>query len=449
MLTKLFKRFRPAAPGDKFNTVTEEEHGIAREDISAAALSVITRLQRFGYAAFLVGGSVRDLLLHNHPKDFDVATNATPEQVKEVFRQARIIGRRFQIVHVRQGREIIEVTTFRGSHMDSLDSGNGEAEQSDHGVLLRDNVYTHDIVEDAIRRDFTVNALYYNPTTAEVLDFSTGIEDLKKRQIRILGDPESRYKEDPVRLLRAVRFAAKLGFSIEPATEKPIREHADYLDHVPPARRFEEVLKLFMNGSATATFTLLRDYGLLKYLFPATDHCMDKASERDRNLVTHALTNTDKRIRQGMRVTPAFLYAVFLWLPLRANMRPLIEESKMSVHEAMQSAAQGIISQQLSYTAIPKRFLIPMREIWTLQLRLPRRDGKKAQLLSEHPRFRAAYDFLLLREQSGENMNGLGGWWTRFQEASNEEKEKMVQEIPSSKPRRRKKRSSSAPSDES
>ncbi len=447
MLTKLFKLFESADTRDKFKTVSENQHGIAREDISAGALSVITRLQRFGYAAFLVGGSVRDLLLHNHPKDFDVATNATPEQVKAVFRQARVIGRRFQIVHVRQGREIIEVTTFRGSHTDS--QGNGEAEQSDHGVLLRDNVYSHDIEEDALRRDFTVNALYYNPTSAEVLDFSTGLEDLHKRQIRILGDPDSRYKEDPVRLLRAVRFAAKLGFSIEPSTEKPIREHADYLDHVPPARRFEEVLKLFMNGSATATFTLLRDYGLLKYLFPPTDHCLDKASERDRNLVSQALINTDKRIRQGKRVTPAFLYAVFLWLPLRANMRYLVEDKKMSAHEAMQNAAHSVISQQLASTAIPKRFLIPMREIWSLQLRLPRRDGKKAFIVSEHPRFRAAYDFLLLREQAGENMNGLGSWWTQFQEAGEEEKYKMAQALSSSKPRRKRKRPSSARSDES
>lgn len=397
-------------------------HHISNSHISPNAIKVINQLHEAGYEAYLVGGGVRDLLLEARPKDFDVATSATPEQIKKVFRNGRIIGRRFRIVHVRFGREIIEVTTFRDSHEAAEDA---DAKQSENGILLRDNVYGN-LRTDAERRDFTVNALYYNPATGELLEFSSGLEDLRSRTIRIIGNPEDRYKEDPVRLLRAIRFASKLGFTIEAATEAPIREHADYLAHIPPARLFEEVLKLFMSGSATATLTMLRDYHCLQYLFPSTDYCMENGKDVDRELILCATSNTDLRIRQRKKVTPAFIYASFLWPALRASMRHLITDQKLSAQEAMQQAAQSVVTQQLSYTSIPKRFLIPMREIWTLQQRLARRQGKRAQAMLEHPRFRAAYDFLLLREQAGEDCNGLGDWWTRFQGADEAVRNEMI-----------------------
>lgn len=431
--------------------ISAKDHGIANDAVSKNAIRVIKQLHAAGFEAYLVGGGVRDLLLGGKPKDFDVATSATPEQARAVFRGARIIGKRFRIVHVRFGREIIEVTTFRDSHKEAESAH--EAEQSEHGILLRDNVYGN-LRTDAERRDFTVNALYYNPENGELLEFSSGLEDLNQRIIRIVGDPETRYKEDPVRLLRAVRFAAKLGFTIEPATEAPIREHADYLGHIPPARLFEEVLKLFMAGSATATLNLLREYHLLQFLFPSTDYCIENGRSHDREMITCATTNTDKRIRQNKKVTPAFIYAAFLWPALRASMRHLAKDQQLSTNEAMQRAAQGLITQQLSYTAVPKRFLIPMREIWAMQLRLPRRTGNRAAALLEHPRFRAAYDFLLLREQAGENLNGLGDWWTRFQSASEDERVTMVNELSASetsaaapKPKRRRRRAPRKPAD--
>jgi len=431
--------------------ISQKHHGIRNEHISNSAIKVIKQLHKAGFEAYLVGGGVRDLLLGSKPKDFDVATSATPEETKAAFRNARIIGKRFRIVHVRYGREIIEVTTFRDSHEDAGESR--DAEQSEHGVLLRDNVYG-DIRTDAERRDFTINALYYNPENGELLEFTTGLEDLNNRTLRIVGNPDARYKEDPVRLLRAIRFAAKLGFTIEEATEAPIREHADYLSHIPPARLFEEVLKLLMSGSATATLGLLREYHLLQFLFPSTDYCMENGNDIDRNMITSATSNTDKRIRQHKKVTPAFIYAAFLWPALRASMRHLMGEQKLSAHEAMQSAAQGIVSQQLSYTAVPKRFLIPMREIWALQLRLPRRHGNRAATLLEHPRFRAAYDFVLLREQSGENVNGLGAWWTRYQSANESDRQIMSDELNatqnnSPRPKRSRNRRKKKPADDS
>lgn len=428
MLKKLKKFFDPKSHNSAYETkayevVSASDHRIDKTLVSSGSLRVIEKLQKAGHQAYLVGGGVRDLLLQGRPKDFDVASSATPEQTKALFSSARIIGKRFRIVHVRFGREIIEVTTFRASHTDAANSQ--QAQQTDQGVLLRDNVYG-DIVSDAARRDFSVNALYYNPGNGELLNFGSSLDDLKKRTIRVIGNPDERYKEDPVRLLRAIRFAAKLGFTIEASSDRPIREHADYLGHVPAARLFEEVLKLFTNGSATATLTLLREYELLPYLFPSLDQCLKRGNETDNSLVSHAAANTDKRIRQGKRITPAFIYAAFLWPGLRANMRQLAQETKLSTQDAMQQAAQDIVSQQLAHTSIPKRFLIPMREIWSLQLRLPRRDKRRAYLSLQHPRFRAAYDFVLLREEAGEDLGGLGMWWTRFQNATEEEQLELI-----------------------
>lgn len=427
---------------DSHRIIPREQHPISRKNISAGALKVIKRLHEARFEAFLVGGGVRDLLLGGHPKDFDVATDATPEQIKELFRSSRIIGRRFRIVHVRFGREIIEVTTFRAHHEDA--SGQHEAAKSDHGMLTRDNVYG-DLQSDAARRDFSINALYYTPKGFNIHDYTGGMADIQQRLVRIIGDPQTRYKEDPVRMLRAVRFAAKLDFSIETASAAPIRPLGELLRHIPPARMFEEVLKLFMGGHAAATFDLLREYELLGHLFPATEAALRQGEGNAAALVRQAMHNTDRRIRDDKRVTPAFIYAAMLWPALQ---RALGQDWRQAGAEAQQQAAQTVIQQQLAHTSIPKRFLIPMREIWDLQWRLPRRQGKRAERLLEHPRFRAAYDFVLLREQAGEDLQGLGDWWTRFQSTKPAERHKLLEQLgaqPGGKPRRRRRKSAAKP----
>lgn len=423
MLNRLLKLFRPEKVDLTPQIIPATDHMISRQQISAGALKVIDRLQHAGFLAYLVGGGVRDTMLGGRPKDFDVATSATPEQVVNIFRNGRIIGRRFRIVHVRFGREIIEVTTFRDHHHAA--SNSGQASQSEQGLLLRDNVYG-DIESDAIRRDFTVNALYYEPNREELYDFVHGVEDLENRVLRIIGDPRNRYQEDPVRMLRAVRFSAKLGFDMEAKTCAPLREMAHLLSHVPPARLFEEVLKLFMNGSATAALHLLQEYTLLQHLIPGAAEALTSSRVQDKQLIKLATINTDTRIRQDKRVTPAFIYAAFLWPSMKGIMRKLIAEQQLNSPDALQLAAQSVITRQLAHTSIPKRFLIPMREIWGLQLRLPRREGRRAHALMDHPRFRAAYDFLLLREDSGEDLDGLGMWWTRFQGADDAERDAMT-----------------------
>lgn len=445
MLNRLIKLFSPTRPDIRPNApkvIPPNQHGLRRAQFSSNALKVIEKLQQAGFSAFLVGGGVRDLLLKGEPKDFDVATNATPEETKRLFRSAMIIGRRFRIVHVRFGREIIEVTTFRAHHDQSVNPR--DAEQSDSGMLLRDNVYG-DIVSDAMRRDFSVNALYYDPSNGNLLDYTGGLADLDKRVLQMIGDPESRYREDPVRMLRAVRFSAKLGFALSPATAEPIRRLAPLIQDVPPARLFEEVLKLMISGCATATLSLLREHDLFGCLFPGTEQCLTHGDERQLKFVTQATLNTDKRIRQGKKVTPAFIYAAFLWLPLQAAVRKLMHDNRLPLNEALQQAEIGVVSQQLTCTAIPKRFLIPMREIWALQLRLPRREGRKAFALLEHERFRAAYDFLLLREEVGENLDGLGLWWTEFQDADETGREAMVRELGAGPRQRRPRRRRSSP----
>lgn len=441
-LLKLFTSGKPNIPMTLPKIIPPSEHGLSRAQFSPNALKVIEKLQEAGFSAFLVGGGVRDLLLKGKPKDFDVATNATPEETRKLFRSAMIIGRRFRIVHVRFGREIIEVTTFRAHHDQSVNPK--DAEQSHTGMLLRDNVYG-DIESDAVRRDFSVNALYYDPSNGNLLDYTGGLADLKRRVLQMIGDPEARYREDPVRMLRAIRFSAKLGFAMTDNTAEPIKRLANLIGHVPPARLFEEVLKLMLNGYATVTLGLLREHNLFEALFPGTEQCLRKGGEVTNQFVTQAALNTDKRIRQEKKVTPAFIYAAFLWPPLQAAIRKLMQDNKLPLTEAMQHAEQGVISQQLGCTAIPKRFLIPMREIWALQLRLPRREGRKAFALLEHQRFRAAYDFLLLREQAGENLDGLGLWWTQFQEADEAQREQMVKELGSPQRQRRPRRRNPKP----
>jgi poly(A) polymerase len=390
-------------------TIPRDEHNISRANISRNAVKVLYRLNGAGYQAYLVGGGVRDLLLGREPKDFDVATDARPEQVKAVFGNCRLIGRRFRLAHVHFGREIIEVATFRSNR----ETDDQEDRQLENGRILSDNVYGT-LEEDAQRRDFTINALYYNVEDFSVTDYADGINDLRNGVIRLLGDPESRFREDPVRLLRAVRFAAKLGFVIEPATEAPMVRLAPLLKDVPAARLFEEVLKLFLAGTALETFEKLRHYDLFGQLFPATDEALTHEDHAfPITFVNRGLHNTDLRIQEDKPVTPAFLFAVLLWEPVRLRAESL-EAAGNHPYEAMQIAANEVLSEQARHISIPKRFSYPMREIWQLQSRFLQRSGKRPQRLATHPRFRAAFDFFLLRAESGEVEQAEGDWWARF-----------------------------------
>ncbi|MCW9078334.1 MAG: polynucleotide adenylyltransferase PcnB [Gammaproteobacteria bacterium] len=386
---------------------------MSRANISPNALKVLYRLKSAGYQAHLVGGGVRDLLLGREPKDFDVATDASPEEVRDVFRNSRLIGRRFRLAHVQFGREIIEVATFRAGQDEQL----ADQHQTDEGMLLRDNVYGN-IQQDALRRDFTVNALYYNIADFSIIDYAGGVEDLNNGILRLLGDPETRYREDPVRMLRAVRFAAKLGFRVASETESPIRELAPLLSDVPAARLFEEMLKLFLGGSAVGSFEKLRQYGLFGQLFPDTDTCLAELDhEFPLTLVLKGLENTDNRVREEKPVTPAFLFAVLLWEPVRRRAAEL-EATGIVPYQSVQQAASEVVSRQLKRVSLPRRFSTPMQEIWAMQARFSQTRGKRPLKLLAHPRFRAAYDFMLLRAASGEADPELAAWWTEFQEGN-------------------------------
>lgn len=393
----------------------------ARVDIDTShinrdALRVISGLHAAGFQAYLVGGGVRDLLLGFSPKDFDIATDAHPEDVRRRFENSRIIGRRFRIVHVYFPRGYVEVATFRAA---------GRAHVNKQGRILADNTYGS-IEEDAFRRDFTVNALYYDPEAGRLLDLVQGRRDLDARLLRVIGDPELRFREDPVRMLRAVRLAAKLGFGIEAQAEAAIGRLGYLLSEVPPARLFDEMLKLFHGGSAVQTFGALRDSGLFKYLLPLTEKALqDPSQEKFGDLVYGALQNTDERIRAGKPVTPSFLYAVFLWGPMQALSRQL-ELEGLSPKVAREAAMKDTILSQLRYTAIPKRLGFPIRDVWELQYRFYRKRGKQVSRLYRHPRFRAAYDFLCLRAGAGEPVDRLCEWWTVFQAAEPAMQKKMA-----------------------
>jgi poly(A) polymerase len=396
-------------------------------------MRVVSRLKGAGYEAYLVGGCVRDLLLGREPKDFDVATNAHPEQVEHLFRNCRLIGRRFRLAHVRFGREIVEVATFRGGQVDSEAS-----DQSDSGRIVRDNVYGTTLEEDALRRDFTVNALFYDSGDGSVVDYTGGLADLRLGSMRLVGNPQLRYREDPVRMLRAVRFAAKLGFRIHPDSEAPLFELGYLLEDIPPARLFEEVLKLFMGGCAVQTFELMRHYQLFRHLFPQTEASLEQSGPHI-GLLTLALTNTDVRIAEDKPVTPAFLFAALLWGPMRLLAEQLRGADTGEI-QAMEAAADMVISRQIRRVAVPKRFTVPMREIWAMQPRFAQRSGKRPLRLLAHPRFRAAYDFLLLRNAAGEPLQELCDWWTELQTAQGPDQETMISRIKAPPPRKRRRR---------
>lgn len=395
--------------------IPRAEHNISRENISPNALKVLYRLKNAGFKAYMVGGGVRDLLLGREPKDFDVVTDALPEQVRELFRNCRLIGRRFRLAHVHFGPEIIEVSTFRADTVVMDD----EAEISASDRILRDNVYGS-VDEDVWRRDFTVNALLYNIEDFSIVDYVGGMHDIAAGCLRLIGEPERRYREDPVRMLRAVRFVVKLGFSLHPATETPIRSLAHLLEDIPPARLFEEFLKLFLSGYAVQSFEALRHYGLFAWLFPQTEVSL-AAQEGGfpHTFSIHAMANTDQRMLEGKPVTPAFLIAALLWDPVRQQADAYVREG-MNEHEALQLASDDVISRQVASMAMPRRFTRIAKEVWMLQSRLEAqagRQGKRVQRLLTHPRFRAAYDFLLLRAKAGESVNDIAEFWTEQQVA--------------------------------
>ncbi|MGF1613202.1 MAG: polynucleotide adenylyltransferase PcnB [Gammaproteobacteria bacterium] len=417
-------------------TIPRPSHNISRADISEGALKVLYRLKHAGFEGYLVGGGVRDLLLGREPKDFDIVTDARPEQVRGLFRNCRLIGRRFRLAHVRFGREVIEVATFRAR----VDMG-GEGERIEvNGRILRDNVYGT-LEEDAWRRDFSINSLYYNIRDFSVADFTGGMADLRTGTLRLVGDPEVRFREDPVRIVRAVRFAATLGFRIHPATEAMMSPLAHLLDEVPPARLYEEMLKLFHSGCAARAFELLQHHDVFSRLFPPVQWSLDREQGLSgRMLVVNALQGTDTRIAEGKPVTPAFLFAALLWLPLRQHAEELQQEG-LNEALATQKAANLVLSQQVSRTALPRRITNMIREIWGLQPRLVDVKRKQALDLLAHPRFRAAYDFLLLRAQTGDEVGDQAQGWTDLQAAEDATRRQQVLDR-LVRPQRRSRRSS-------
>jgi len=435
MIRRLLKRvFSGAsdAPRDPV-IIAFEQHGVARERISPCARKVVAGLQEAGFAAFVVGGAVRDLLVDLEPKDFDLATNATPEEVKDVFRRARIIGRRFRLVHVMCGQDTVEVSTFRGS-------GAGEDNQQvrdELGRILRDNVWGTQ-AEDAVRRDFTVNALFYDPQSQQILDYCGGFADLRKRVIRMIGKPLERYREDPVRMLRAVRLAAKVGGHIETRTREPIRTLGELLQNVPPARLFEEMLKLLLSGHATECVLQLRNEGLHRGVLPMLDVILEQPmGER---FVMLALNKTDERVREDKPVSPAFLFAALLWHEVLAAWRRHEEDGGTRSIPALHLAMEEVIAAQIEKLAIPRRFTTDMKELWALQPRLLQRSGRRPYKLLEHPRLRAGYDFLQLRCESGEVELEVGDWWDRFMRAGEDERARLLLPEEAGAKRRRRRR---------
>nr|WP_275679596.1 polynucleotide adenylyltransferase PcnB [Shewanella sp. PS-2] len=400
--------------------VPRDAHSISRKQISENALKVLYRLNKAGFQAYLVGGGVRDLLLGLEPKDFDVVTNATPEEIKKLFRNCRVVGRRFRLAHIVFGRDVIEVATFRGHHGESnekISKANAE------GRLLRDNVYG-EIDEDAERRDFTVNALYYDISDYSIRSYGGGMEDLKAGTLRLIGDPETRYREDPVRMLRAVRFATKLSMTIDEVTAKPIKQLAPLLKDIPAARMYEEVLKLFFAGKAVANFDMMQEYKLFAPLFPQVDALLKEAPKGPTmKMVQAIMKSTDDRVNEDKPVTPSFFYAAILWYPLRQRAEDIAVESGLTLYDAFFAAMGDVMEQQCQTISIPRRFSTPAKDIWQLQLRFERSQGTRAFKLLEHPKFRAAYDLLLLRgEVEGGNLAKSAAWWQQFVEADETER---------------------------
>ncbi len=440
MIKKLFKRVFGKSAKVKSQgaarVIPFEAHKVSRDGISYGAKRVTDGLQAAGFKAFVVGGAVRDLLLDKHPKDFDVATDATPEEVRRVFRRARIIGRRFRLVHVMFGEETVEVSTFR--RMIEAE----DAQTDEHGRLLRDNEFG-DQEQDAARRDFTANGLFYDPTTQEIFDYHHGYEDIRANTLRMIGDPEVRYREDPVRMLRAVRLSAKLGMKLEAATAAPITRMKDLLANVPEARMFDEMLKLLLSGHAWECIKKLRAMELHHGMLPMLDVILEQPMGE--KFVTLALQNTDLRIREDKPTNPAFLFACLLWHEVLAAWKMKQEAGEKPIG-ALHEAMDEVLDRQRAQLAIPRRYDTVMKEMWLMQPRFEQRGGQRPLRLLGVPRFRAAYDFMLLRCESGEADKELGEWWTEFQDASEERRaEMLLPDVgPKKKRRRRSKQSDTA-----
>ena len=388
--------------------VPASEHAVSRKNIGRSALKVLDRLHDAGHAAYLVGGGVRDALVGLQPKDFDVATDASPEIIRSLFRNSRIIGRRFRLVHVVFGREVIEVATFRAAHSKGKGGEVGAA-----GRIVRDNVFGS-IEEDAYRRDFTVNALYFNIADDSIVDYVGGLADLKAGVFRLIGDPQVRCAEDPVRVLRAARLAAKLEFDIDKRTLSAMRQSAEELKSTPPARLFDEILKLFQGGYACRSFQALREQDLLQYLFPLLHERLQRGAPGLEKMLNAALSNTDARVSVGKPITPYYLLAFMLWPDVEELAQD--QSSKgIPVQDALQAAADSVLAKQLRVTSIPRRYSGPMRELWQMQPRLERLRAERALKLLEDRRFRAAYDFLCLRATVDERLEDSAAWWTKVQ----------------------------------
>jgi len=441
---KLFKRLSPKSSSGKQGAlpriITRSEHIVSRNQIGRSALKVLYRLKDAHYAGYLVGGSVRDLLLGQRPKDFDIATNALPEEVADLFRNCRLIGRRFRLAHVYFGNDLVEVATFRGGQEEVRNAiSPSDVLHSDEGMILRDNVYGT-LEEDVWRRDFTVNALYYNIADFSIVDYVGGMKDLKNRCLRLIGHPEVRYREDPVRMLRAVRFAAKLGFTLHEKTEEPIAHLKHLLQNVSSARIFEEYLKLFMGGYALAGFKLLKHYGLLEELLPQMEPVLSgETKDQVYRFWEHALENTDARVAADKSVAPPFLLAAFFWPALQHEIREGVGRD-MSEYAAFHGAQDLVLRQRQKTLSIPRRYTIVVKEIWLLQFYFEKRIPRRVQRLLAHQRFRAAYDFLLLRAVTeGGPVQALAQWWSAFLEADEDKRVELLKKVaaPNSKRKRR------------
>jgi len=413
--------------------IPRDRHNISRKDISENALKVLYRLNKAGFEAYLVGGGVRDLLLGKKPKDFDVTTNATPDQMRKLFRNCRLVGRRFRLAHVMFGPEIIEVATFRGHHeaeqpQQQQPDDRNSSQRGQNGMLLRDNIFGS-IEDDAQRRDLTINSLYYSVADFTVRDYVGGLNDLQQGIIRMIGDPETRYREDPVRMLRVVRFAAKLNMTIAAETGEPIPRLATLLRDIPPARLFEEALKLLQAGYGQATYQKLCEYQLFQPLFPIiTRYFTEQGDSNMERMILLVLKNTDSRIHNQMRVNPAFLFAAMFWYPQLEAAQKIAQESGLAYYDAFALAMNDVLDEACRSLAIPKRITTLVRDIWTLQLRLSRRHGKRAWKLMEHPKFRAAYDLLALRAEveNNQELQRLTTWWSEFQVSAPPQQKTML-----------------------
>jgi poly(A) polymerase len=442
LIKRFIRRVLRIGSGREPERIPVAEHGIRRESISYGARKVCEILAAHGHEAYVVGGAVRDLMLGHAPKDFDVATDATPEQVHKLVRRSRLIGRRFRIVHAVFHDEVVEVSTYRALNPSDL---GGEAPRDrvvdEHGRVLRDNVWGNR-EQDAARRDFTVNALYYDPAGETVLDYHRGVRDLKSRRLRIIGDPRTRYREDPMRMLRAVRFAAKLDFHIDPKTRAPIQQMAELLENVPPARLFDEMLKLLLSGRAAASVHRLRAEGLHHGLLPLLDVILEQPlGEKFVNL---ALAQTDARVREDRPVSPAFLFAALLWHQVLAAWRGRERRGERPI-PALYAAMDEVLDIQTDKLAIPRRLTATMKEIWSLQPRFESRSGRRPFAVLEHPRLRSGYDFLQLRADSGEAPKELLDWWRRFMDASPEERSELLLPARAGEKKRRRRRRKKQP----